>query len=207
MRRKMPGQDGLPRQMFKERKAQRRGQTGKKRAAGHFAERRQQGRQPLRRGTQIATCLRLPGVVGQRLPGSGTGRAGERPGTKRFAQGFELVPRTKDETDARTGQAEKLAQRAQDDQIRRLRAAGQSGQTLLGFGVGKRFIDNQPATPPLQSFSRVEQVAGRQNRPVGLFGLQSTMIGVAAASARANGACGKRRSLWPARSQAWVCSS
>ena len=105
----------------------------------------------------------LPGAVLQCLPGNLPGRVRNRPGAKFFTQGVADAGSGKKKPDPRPRQPEKLAERTQDDQSRQVFAVRQFGERIFRFGIGKGFVDDQPAAAPLQGIGGGEQVGTRDS--------------------------------------------
>ena len=85
-----------------------------------------------------------------------------RPRAEHFAQAVELLRRAEDEADARAGQAEELAERAQHDQVRRILAAGQRGDAVFRLRIAESLVDDQPAATFPELVRSIEQVLARQ---------------------------------------------
>lgn len=181
-------------------------QGAKERRAGHgigFAQARE-GRPSVARPRPRSNAP-PPARQGRRAPraprreGCATGQGPLRAGS---GAGFR---RQRGSRRARRQGRRTLAQRAEHNEVGRRVAAGEVDDAALGLGVGEGLV--AISTPPRRrSVSAATSSVSRSSAvAVGLLGLQSSTLGVAAASARASE--GRRRSLCPARAQACGCSS
>ena len=134
----------------------------------HLAERREQCTQSFAVGGEPGTRRRrLPLAVGQRALRNDARRAADGPRAQHFDHLHEQLAAAEDEADARPGEPEELAERAQHDQVGRVLRAGK-GATQLSGSTSASKASSTTSVPPrffsCAAASTAVRRAGRRGR-------------------------------------------